>query len=476
LAPALLGALCLLPLPSSAARKSVGAVGAAGSVVGLIVFAVRNGDAVWRTTRAEPAAVAVVGIAIACSFTLLWAVHRADGWLQTATGGVAGSALLLAACSQWTAPLLLFWLTSTVALGVMTHMDERRSSIWAALFASDAFWVAAVLLEALETESWRFGLSPDETTRWLVLAAIVLRGGAALRVGVWGAASRVSAAAVPLMVAGAFVILARAEPGANSQIAVGLLLVAVGTCAWAALKRPGDVSSVGAWVSSLMLSACFVVPELTTRAGIAVVIAASTAALWEWTTSGARVWRAAILGLAPMTVGFGVIVAAAITAFDRAAGAQEVIDAAPWTAIGAMLLLAVGLGIVVAVRIARLAEPAVHVGWETLAMWGLFAASVLLGLLPVAEIGLPGGVTGPALRPFLLHGAALASAVLVGWIVYRRNENVVTRHAGGTVTSGAFRPRPAPAAVLTALSLVLLAASVGATAWLTVQGLLVGFL
>jgi hypothetical protein len=109
-------------------------------------------------------------------------------------------------------------------------------------------------------------------------------------------------------------------------------------------------------------------------------------------------------------------------------------------------------------------------------MWGLFGGSLILGMLPVADIGVPGGLTGPALRSFLLHVAALSSAVLVGWVVYQRNADVVTRNAAGTAKSGALVPRGTVAATTTVLSLVLLAASVGATAWLTVRGLLVGFL
>ena len=281
LLPALLGAICLLPPAGvGAARRFVGAATIGGILVGLVVFLSRDSGETWRTTRVDPSVAPIVGIAIVCAWVLVWAVHRDDGWYQGALTGAASTALLLASTNLWVVPLLFFWVASSIAIGAFMLHDERRSSVWVGLFASDAAWIAAVIMHALDVESWRFVLPVEGKTLWLVVAALVLRAGVLLRAGVWAALSRGSAASVPLVVAGAFVILARVQPPVHAGISVALLVVAVLTCSWAALKRPGDVASAPAWISALMLSACFVAPEVTVRAGIAAVLTATAAALW----------------------------------------------------------------------------------------------------------------------------------------------------------------------------------------------------
>ena len=183
-----------------------------------------------------------------------------------------------------------------------------------------------------------------------------------------------------------------------------------------------------------------------------------------------------LLGATPLTAAFGVIVSAALAAFERAAAAREVIDAAPWTAIGALLPLAVGLGVVMSVRVGRLREPPIHPGWATVATWGLFAVSVVVGILPGAGIGVLGPLGGANLRTLVLHIGALLTAAVVGWLVYRRNAEVVTQNAMGTARSEALVPRHPVSVALTGTAHAFLVASVVATGWLTVRGLLVGFL
>jgi hypothetical protein len=477
LLPAALGAICLaIPLGVRRGRPIIAAASVLGIVCGLFVFITRESADAWRATLVVPSTAAIVGIAVACSFALVWAVHRDDGWFQAATVGVASSGLLLAAASQWAVPMLMFWGVSAVALGALTMRDQRRGSIWAALFLSDALWIASVLIEALDREEWRFEGSFSGASKWFVVGAVILRAGVFVRVGVWGALSRAGAAAVPLIIAGAFVIAARAQLPVHAVISVALLTLAVATAVWTALRHPGDISSSGAWVSALMVSAVFVAPGVVARAGVTAVLAGSVVALWRWSTSGARVWRAAILGLVPLTSGFGVIVAAALAAFERAAAAQEIVEAAPLTAIGSLLPLTVGLGIVMAVRVGRLGEPAIHPGWETLTTWGLFAASIAVGMLPIAVVGIPMPLGQAAGRSLALHVTALIAAAAVGSISYLRHRDVLTEHATGTAMSRALIPRRSAAALLTGAALIFLVGSVATITWLTVRGLLVGFL
>jgi len=181
------------------------------------------------------------------------------------------------------------------------------------------------------------------------------------------------------------------------------------------------------------------------------------------------------LGLAflPPFVGFGVVLSAALEAFDRAAGAPTSLDSVPWTGAAAILPVALAGGVVLGLNATLQSRAAAREIAPAIATWVLAGAALVTGFL---EPG-PGAQQG---RVRLLYGLAAAlGAVAVYVSLARRHEEEVGPIEGpgapffdpGLVT---FSNRLEGVLTWAAAGLVVVAAlGVG---WLTFEGLKTGFL
>ena len=176
----------------------------------------------------------------------------------------------------------------------------------------------------------------------------------------------------------------------------------------------------------------------------------------------------------PPFIGFGVVLSAAVAAFDRAAGAPTSLESAPWTGSAAILPLALAGGVVLGLNAALQSRAAAREPGPAFATWALSAAALVAGFVE------PGASTSPG-RVRLLYAVAAAVGVAAIYIsLARHHEEEIgpieegpdaTLFDAGLVTLS----RPLEAALTWATLAVVTASALG-VGWLTYEGLKTGFL
>ena len=465
-----LGLVALLSVGSSprARTRLVPFVGGVGIALGLALFLLRHSGEVWRTTRVEPGTAVAAGLAAACAWLLVVVLDRGEGrWEPPALTGAAACGLTLFAINGWTVPALLFWWASTAAIGVAARNTPGRAQLWTTLAVSDALFTAALIWHATAAEAWQLPPTIGGAPYWLLVGAALLRAGILPRVAGWG----IGISYIwPLLPGGAFALVAGVLGREQPWVAVALLLGSLGMVVWLLIREELELSLAASWPVALMLAVLFVVPGAPWQAAAAGLIVGTSVLLWPVAEGRAQVERGLMVAFVPPSAGFSAIVAAALASFHQATATTDLLAAAPWTAVTALLPAAVAGGVILGTRIGRRAEAEHFQSSGVVATWGLFGALVVAGLWP------------------RLAGASAVSGK-VAWL------NLVALGAGLVAARFAILPAeltPAEPAertrisVLTvdarlALALTWAAAVTGAAAavamlWFTYRGLQVGFL
>ena len=455
---AVLGAMALgaafLPLPLR--TRLVQGVTVMGAVLA-VWFGFAAVDASWRAAFPVSARTAAAAAGTATAWLVAAGSAAIGAWVAPALVGVAGTGLVLASLTGWSAALVLPWLASSVVLWVLSDDAPRHGRVRAAVAASDALLVGVLLWDLATAGGWTW--PPHSTAAAGVLtAAAVLRSGA---VGlVWHAGASRAAPIVPVLVASAFVILP-AEPPGGLWVAVGLLAVTTVFCARVLLSHDLVAGTVGAAVTGLGMAAAVAVPSERPGIAVASVVAAGAIALWRATPGAAGSERGLTIALAGLT-------AAVVAGPALAEGGSVVVDTEP------------------------------------LATAAFVASLVLLGTATSAILVIAGSVARSAAPRFTTEAAAAATRVacvvaLVAFVVVTWRSGVGGRPGGGLVVTAiaagaslgvisadgavrGWRPAlraerpPRGEAALARVALILeLSAGAGAV-WFTVAGLRVGFL
>ncbi len=443
-----------------------------GCLLSLVLFLLRHTDVSWRTTTVVAGPAAAAGLATASAW-LLFGIAKREGrhLLDGALIGCASSALVLFALNRWVVPALLFWLAGSLAIAALVEDHDHRLQVWLTLACSDVLVVAALVLHANAGETWLLPASATETTSWLLVGAALLRSGSIPRVGAWGAGA---SPALPLLAGGSLALLTGIADREQPWLGLAVVVATIGIGIWMLRSKRILLAVLGAWPVATMFGLLLVVPGAPWQAAAAALLGLTSVLLWPETLGRARAERGYLIALVPISVGFSALVAAAAASFEEATATPEVLSAAPWTAVSALLPVMLALGVALGARLGRLLEPERYEPSSVIALWFVFALALAGGLWP----RFVSGDAPHSARVFFVHLLAVAVAVVVArWFPH--------------VAQGS-RPRPpgeqleldlsvvavpgAATKVVSWAALGLGAAVVVTIAWISVRGLRVGFL
>ncbi len=460
-------------LPGSSNRHRV-VLGCSGAGILLGVVAALGAEGSWRTLELGGGATIVAGAAAACSWLLVGALDLGRGrWYQGALVGVGATGLLAFASNEWLVPGLLFWLCGSVALGAILIPEHGRGALWIALAASDVALTLAVLAHGIGVESWEMPVPIDGWQYFVVLAAVVLRCGSLPRAGGWVLLGSPGSACVPLLVGGAFVLLATLGARPQPWAAAAALVVALICAITSILKKTPSISLVGAWPVALGAGATLATTDAVAGAGVAALLATAALVLWPYSSKRGAVERGLLISFAPTTAGFGVVALGAIVAFSRAVEADTVAASAPWTAASALFPVALAAGTVLAMRVSSQTTSWSYEPAAVVATWALIAASIAIAITSAGAIGVEAEPLGPQGRVVTLYAVAVGAGALAARRA-RPMEQATVDEEHFELEVEALLPSRAKWLVVGAGALAL--SALGMAAYLTVEGLSVGFL
>lgn len=476
LAPALLGLAALLSRTSEPHARSrfLQVLAGVGLAIAIVTFFAPVSGEVWRTTVMDPNRAHLIGIATACAWLLFLTVERTrleGDWDACLLVGVGSSGLALFGANEWVIPALLFWVVTALASAALTFRVPGTGAARASIFGATALVAASVAGELLDGAPWEL----HELSGWqwgLLVAAIVVLSGAVPGTGGWSSFGRTtSAPAFPLSTGAAFLLVASPSSTDEPYVALALILVGIGAGIASVVRPVLEVRLIGTWAVSLMLGLAFVAPagQVPARAGFAAVIVVTGLILWPMSLGRAQIERGLLVAFVSITTGFNAISLAAGGAFGAATSTEDVVAAAPWAMIAALLPAALASGVILGARIGRRAEPEDYTVEGVLATWALFLAAIAWGLFPV---GSGSGVGG-----FWLYVVAAVVGAGAARVTARRGS--ASEIPSGEADELDLRILEVSSVIEGGLSrgaLVLGAASVLAVLVLTYQGLRLGFL
>lgn len=385
----------------------------AGGVLGLVLFFASPllGDT-WRTAELTPSGTRLAGIAIAAAWIVVAVGERSRGggrWDIVALTGVAATALCLYSVNQWTVPALLFAGVASLAVALL---NQGRGVAIAATAAGMATLAAALLWQTLDAQTWALPTPITGTRVWVAVVAAALF---ALVPIVSEVRDRPSPA-TPLALGLSYATFGSVAQGAGPLVAlifVGVALVAV---VRSLLVPRGSQRIVLSWVIAVTLGLAALSGNLyvTTRAGIAGVLAASAIALWPLSLGRAQIERGVLVAFVAVTAGFNAIAAAASYSFDRATSFERVLDAAPWAAISALLPVALAAGVALGASVGRNPEPEEFTRSGVLGSWALVLLTVVVGVFPYVGEAVDAGLAGPGLYVVAVVAGVAAARYLSG--------------------------------------------------------------
>jgi hypothetical protein len=450
-------------------RRAMPVLASVGIALGGALFFLRHSDLAWRTISLEPGPAVAAGLGAACAWLLVMLFDRGTGrWEPAALTGVAATGLSLFALNRWSAPALLFWCASSIAIGVSVRQGTRRTHVWATLALSDGLLTGALIWHGLSAGSWELPRPVTGGPFWLLVAAAVLRAGIWPRAAGWGAGDSY---VWPLLPAGAFVLCAGIAGRQEPWVALGLLLIALGCLVWLLMRSEMELSLAGAWPVALMLAVLFVVPGAPWQATAAGLLVATSVLLWPVAEGRAQIERGLLVAFVPPSAGFSAIVAAAIASFDRATATTDVMRAIPWTAVTALLPAAVAGGVMLGVRVGRRAEAEHYEVGAVIATWVLFGSVLAAGLWP----RILSGEDAAAGRVFVLNLVAVAVGLGAARLGLRP-ASFAPAEPGRPIRLALLDvPRSAAHIIEVGAGSIAAIAALGAL-WFVVRGLQVGFL
>ena len=440
----------------------------AGGLSGLVLFfaAPLLGER-WRTIEMTPSGTRIAGAAIVAAWILAAVGERSRGggrWDIVALTGVASTALCMFSVNRWTVPALLF---ASIACLALVLLHDRVTIVAGALAAGIALLGGALLWRTLDVQTWELPAPLTGAQLWIAVAAAVAFALAAV-VDEPGDRPHPS---TPLALGLSFATLGSVARGTGPVIALALVAAALVAVVRSLLKERVSQRLVMVWIVALTVGLAALSGDLyvTTRSGIAGILAASAVALWPLSLGRAQIERGILIAFVAVTAGFNAIASAAGYSFERATSIERVVDAAPWAAIAALLPAALAGGVALGASVGRNPEPDEYTRSGVLGSWALVILSVIVGLFPYLGDVTASGLGGPGLY-------VVAVAAGVGAARYARGLGATepAPTAGShfePVPLGVPWPKPASIAVA-----ALGAATALGVLALTFQGLRLGFL
>lgn len=443
-------------------------IGFAGVVLG-IGLAIGGAGSSWRTLGGERDLMVLAGIGIAAGWALILSLDRVEGHAAVAACLAVGAcALPFVVVSAWLVPTLMFLALLTVAAALSAHLERNPS-----LLAQGALGLGLVGagLTLARGESWVRPSSFGVTETALLIAGATILVWPLDRLGAWGAAGRPAGAFFPLLHAAAFAALAAADPDPQPWAASGILALVLGSALWHGVRSP-ERFRPGPLAAGAALAAAVLNPELAVPAGIATVLASSSAALGAPYAFGSGLLGGAV----PLTAGWLVLLTAVSRAFRLAGGSADLTERLPWLIFVSLAPVVMTAGVIGAVRWVREARFSGRL--RALAGEGPLLLSLLAAALPAPFLRLDPTPLGERGSVLWLVIVALLAAFGAGSYMHSRSS------ATGAVPEESMPPARREAErgpdwyerSLEWAGWAAVAAVTGMTAFLTFQGLKVGFL
>lgn len=369
----------------------------AGGVFGLaLFFGSPFLDEAWRTAEMTPSGTRLAGMAVAAAWIVVAVGERSRGggrWDIVALTGAAATALCLYSLNRWTVPALLFAGIASLAISLL---HERPGVGIAATATGMALLGGAMLWHTLDASTWDLPTPLTEATLWVAVAA----GISFALVPILSEAEERPSPIAPLALGLAYATFGSVARGSGPVVALILVVVALVAVVRSLLVQKASQRVVLAWVVALTLGLAALSPDLyvTSRAGIAGILAASAIVLWPLSLGRGQIERGLLVAFVAVTAGFNALAAAATHAFERATTLERVIEAAPWAAIAGILPVALAAGVALGALVGRNPEPESYTRSGVLGSWSLVLLTVIVGVSPyLGDAAGDGGVAGPGL-------------------------------------------------------------------------------
>lgn len=271
------------------ARKSIALLGVGTA---FILAVAGQGTLDWRSVGLDPDQALLCAVAIGAVWSLAGFLPPR---VSHGLGGIAGAGLIFVVGADWLVPQLLFALAFFGALAAANVI--HRSSSWeiGRPFMLLFLLVLGALASWTDTSAWRNPVDVEGAARIFSLIAV------AVAVVPWpfgGRRTEAASPAAPLLTAAGFSFLPALADG---EPYAGAAFLGLGVLLWAAswLRHRPDVATSS--ISSLTLAgAALLVPETALLAGAAAVLIAAVEAAGRLDGDP---FRGAVLALAPMSLG-----------------------------------------------------------------------------------------------------------------------------------------------------------------------------
>lgn len=421
--------LLVAPLGRRARRIGVPALALLGTALASVLASGRSWGWSWRGLELSPGPVLVVALASGAAWVLVAVLQARPG--AAALAGVGTAALGMAALTEWLVPFLLFWLLGSLAVAGMALGAPRGPSAWVGVAVADLVLVLALLLQWTTEEEWALPSSAAPEVAWLIRLAALARVLSASLIPAREPGGE-EAAAVPLLAGGSFLLLMKLAPGPEPWTSGLFLALGSGLLL---RRRSGGGVPVAAGAGAVLLGLGVAgAPGGLVAAGAAAALTLASAALPR-----AGPWmKGLLIAMVPPGAGF-VAVLAAGGAVVAARG-----ESPAWALCALLLPVSLGAAALAVVRSIRTPEPA-HPDPVVTAAGALFLfVAVLTALVPGTFPGLDRAAQPDPTRYALLAGIAAAAAALAALPAWRKRPAVVVAELASSPEEVTLE-EPAPA-------------------------------
>jgi hypothetical protein len=246
------------------------------------------------------------------------------------------------------------------------------------------------------------------------------------------------------------------------------LALAVAVAAWSVGKRALNPAVVALWPVALSAGLVLASPRAGAPAGVAGILGLTAAVLWPDALERGRLSRGFLLSGVIPNAAFGALATAAAGSFARAKLDGPLEEVIAWNAVSGLLPVACASGVALGVITARADQRGDYHPEAVFMTWGLLFASVVAG--GILGTGAVYGVLGGTPAMFLFGFATLMGLLAAG---RARGTEAAPPSYSATVV---VRPSLQLSTWSVAVASLVHAGAAAALAWMTLQGLEVGFL